>query len=337
MEGQTNSNRLVIKVERDGTESQDRKIDFNNHGSAPIKKEKKRKRDMFTKLYHESLRRKAMEDLQQQQPQELHEETTIPSSGCAVDGQSSSIAAVDSSSSIILNHNPDDNSRRKVYLIPRIIKTDIRRQYATMFANVYNSQNVALMQEFLETYFRKDFIYSQTGRHYQDLEHAKICTIHDFKAVSEFWYEHMLDTPDLVFKLGKVQFKLKSDNTGTVTFQCSITGTRCSLEDRYKQEMALFAKYNVEEKVVDTNRSDFVIDPFDTPISEPDRSLIPYVHQYPHTMEDSDIELSPYAFQGLLTLHLDACSKIFSSTFQLINFAPLPWDSSFHLKKYVLC
>lgn len=318
MEGNELDNSIhAIKVKRERSEStsSQSKSDANGVDDAPVPKvkaEKKRKRDMFSKLYFESLRRKASEDAAALQSLDEN----------AIEGSVSALPLT-----LDANHFDPNNPRRKVYIIPRILKTDIRRQYASMFANVYNSQDVELMEQFLTTYFRKDFIYSQTGRHYMDLQHAKICTIQDFKAVSEFWYEHMLDTPDLVFKLGKVQFKLKSDNTGTVTFQCSITGTRCSLEDRYQQELALFAKYNVQEIIVDANVSEFVIDPFDTPISQPDRSLIPFVHQYPHSIEGSDIELSPYAFQGLLTLHLDGCSKIFSSNFQLINFAPLPWDA----------
>jgi hypothetical protein len=49
----------------------------------------------------------------------------------------------------------EDNPRAHLYL-PRIPRKDIRRQYASMFANVYNSQDFDFMKIFLDTFFRPD-------------------------------------------------------------------------------------------------------------------------------------------------------------------------------------
>jgi hypothetical protein len=46
-------------------------------------------------------------------------------------------------------------------IIPKILKTDIRRQHARMFANVYNSCDKALVSKYLEEFFRNDFTFQQ--------------------------------------------------------------------------------------------------------------------------------------------------------------------------------
>lgn len=50
-------------------------------------------------------------------------------------------------------------------LIPRIVKGDIRRQYATMFINAQNSYNENMIVKFLEVYNRHDvmFLYRKHG------------------------------------------------------------------------------------------------------------------------------------------------------------------------------
>lgn len=40
-------------------------------------------------------------------------------------------------------------------LVPRVIKSDIRRQYAQMFVNILNSQDINLLRSFLRTYASK--------------------------------------------------------------------------------------------------------------------------------------------------------------------------------------
>ncbi len=40
--------------------------------------------------------------------------------------------------------------------IPRILKTDLRRQYPVMFMNVYNSCDYVYMKKFMDKFFRDD-------------------------------------------------------------------------------------------------------------------------------------------------------------------------------------
>jgi hypothetical protein len=45
-------------------------------------------------------------------------------------------------------------------ILPRIVKSDVRRQYATMFANVYNTGDYDYMMKYLHTFYKPDFCLS---------------------------------------------------------------------------------------------------------------------------------------------------------------------------------
>lgn len=51
--------------------------------------------------------------------------------------------------------DPEENPN-SIYYLPRIPRRDIRRQYAMMFSNVYNSQDWDFMSKFIDTFFLKD-------------------------------------------------------------------------------------------------------------------------------------------------------------------------------------
>ncbi len=143
---------------------------------------------------------------------------------------------------------------------PRIMKTDTRRFFGVMLANVFNSTNPQLLNDFVYTYCHPEqFSFSQLSQHLRYSHTQGICngsirsnclppieyqqqllasisssspllvghyvklSIQNFILYSQL---HMVDTPDIVFKLGKMIYKLRSDNSGTVYFQCSLTGSR---------------------------------------------------------------------------------------------------------------
>ncbi len=57
------------------------------------------------------------------------------------------------------------DGRNKMH-IPKIVKSDIRRQYGVMFANVYNSLDCEMMKSFTSLYFNSSrFVYSQRDQH----------------------------------------------------------------------------------------------------------------------------------------------------------------------------
>lgn len=133
---------------------------------------------------------------------------------------------------------PSANSNK--LFLPRIVKQDIRRSYATMFSNVYNTCDFGFTMQFLETFCRPDALYSlrkiplyesavalevQDVRKNVMLHHinaqvsnTQVCCIRGLEGIGKYWYHHMQESPDYVFKLEQIQFKLKSDQTGCVTF-----------------------------------------------------------------------------------------------------------------------
>lgn len=110
-------------------------------------------------------------------------------------------------------------------ILPRIMKTDVRRTYAQMFANVYNSCDNIFMTDYLRTFYRTDFTFHQ---HFSDelLSRNKTnCELSDLQRVGAFWYEKMTSSPDLRFDLGQAQVRARSDGTGMVQFQFCLDGT----------------------------------------------------------------------------------------------------------------
>ncbi len=46
-----------------------------------------------------------------------------------------------------------EDNPRSIYYLPRIPRNDVRRQYAMMFSNVYNSHDWNYMSRFVQTFF----------------------------------------------------------------------------------------------------------------------------------------------------------------------------------------
>eukprot|EP01040_Poterioochromonas_malhamensis_P008661 gene8662-9373_t len=96
--------------------------------------------------------------------------------------------------------------------MPRILKTDLRRQYPVMFVNAINSCNNEYIQGFVNKFLRDDttFILQAPSRHIP------------FKAIStgrekcrNVLFDRINDAPDICFELLSSQFKLRSDGTCT--------------------------------------------------------------------------------------------------------------------------
>lgn len=58
------------------------------------------------------------------------------------------------------NHDNELNNRRRLHRVPRLIKRDIRRYYAHMFLNVFNSCDSQLFQQFIHQYLHPNFSFS---------------------------------------------------------------------------------------------------------------------------------------------------------------------------------
>ncbi len=248
------------------------------------------------------------------------------------------------------------DDRNKMH-IPKIVKSDIRRQYGVMFANVYNSLDCEMMKSFTSSYFDSSrFVYFQRDQHIMQGTKHKQFHINSLETFHDFWYLHMHDTPDVVFRLGKMLYKLRSDQSGLIYFQCSITGQRnFSLETSNECKfMELFQRNHIQLEQLDlmvnsdNKYSDLVslrpllsneegcsennfFNPFRERLQIPERGIWEMIESFQRSIQSVDLLNSkaiitslvyPYAIQGIFALHFDAQARIFKLTFQLVDFAP---------------
>lgn len=61
----------------------------------------------------------------------------------------------------ILYEDRNDGKLIPRLVVPKVVKNDIRLQYAQMFANVYNACDYNWITAFLQRHFRPDYVIAQ--------------------------------------------------------------------------------------------------------------------------------------------------------------------------------
>lgn len=126
--------------------------------------------------------------------------------------------------------------------LPRIPKSDIRRSYGLMFANVYNSCDREFAAQFVDRLIPEDYVYvfSKLGTSflfYLLLYFTEVTLIYlhlgwsqaltgPKEALTQFWYEKMHEAPDLLFSFDAERIKVRTDATSVLTGTFSIRGTK---------------------------------------------------------------------------------------------------------------
>jgi len=164
---------------------------------------------------------------------------TVANAMCT-DGKFSSVSLVSTSSSCKVanrttfssNRIARNRKRKKVndcsdsapqkIPMPRILKSDIRRKYGTLFANVYNAGEYDLMWNFLQMFVCPNSFYTLKRIGEAD-ELAKIAGRSHILA--EYWYQRMHDAPDLLFSINQSRLKVRSDGTAVFSTRFCVTGT----------------------------------------------------------------------------------------------------------------
>lgn len=116
---------------------------------------------------------------------------------------------------------------RKYTYIPvlRVLKRDVRRSYADMFTNVWNSADFPLLFGFLDTYFLSNFQQQSFKPHHKDSRHCR--ETQGVVSVAKFWYTTMLLAPDLTMKLTGAKVVCSEDTRlNRVDARFHMTGTR---------------------------------------------------------------------------------------------------------------
>lgn len=123
------------------------------------------------------------------------------------------------------------NEKRRKFAFPRVLKRDIRRKYAIMYANTANSHDQTIFANFLETFFSPDFEtkkYSLVG----GMEPNSI-PLFQLQGRSSFLYYIFKSNspfPDHVLAVKNFLIIPDSQNiTSKIIMQITIYGTKCCL------------------------------------------------------------------------------------------------------------
>eukprot|EP00981_Chlorochromonas_danica_P013859 scaffold6945_cov174-Ochromonas_danica.AAC.1 len=113
----------------------------------------------------------------------------------------------------------------KHVVLPKILKHDIRRDYAAMFRNVYNSCDQKLMNQYLFQFCRPDSIFRQQCAQEMLAKGKRNLEVLGMKNISAFWRGSMESSPDLSFEVGVTNLRVRSDGTGVISFHFTLSGT----------------------------------------------------------------------------------------------------------------
>lgn len=108
--------------------------------------------------------------------------------------------------------------------MPKLLKNDVRRTYAEMFATVYNSCDPSLMRGYLDAFHCKDFAFQQHCSPEASAQGKSNYEILGADAVLCFWTDHVCTTPDLHLTLGSTTLRVRSDLTAVLEFQFVVSG-----------------------------------------------------------------------------------------------------------------
>lgn len=106
--------------------------------------------------------------------------------------------------------------------LPRIIKSDVRRQYAFMYSNVFNQCDYDYMIQFVQTFIkpRSTVSVQRTG----EFDERFLST--ECKSSCDFWFARMQDAADITLTLKETQFFLRSDTTSRLASKVQLSGTK---------------------------------------------------------------------------------------------------------------
>lgn len=130
--------------------------------------------------------------------------------------------------------------RNEIVSRPRILKTDIRRNYATMWTNVFNSCDYDYMMQYLSTFYDPEFHMRHFRKGLALMNPSWKCSkFPDFRgipALAEFWYGQMTKSPDMVCKLINAQLSIRSNGTAVILTDFELHGTKVLTADEVQKE-----------------------------------------------------------------------------------------------------
>lgn len=145
--------------------------------------------------------------------------------------ESDMVQAYNSNTAISGRSGPKPMTKEQFYKIrpkmPRINKSDPRRNYAAAYADAYNSCDFDVIWNFLNEHCVKDFTFIQkwVGAE-QYLNFPLHLEIKGVDAAAEYWFSRCLLAPDLALSLKVTKLFVRSDGLSTVASSFIILCTR---------------------------------------------------------------------------------------------------------------
>jgi hypothetical protein len=133
--------------------------------------------------------------------------------------------------------NIDDGTIVPRLPLPRIPKQDIRRKYGMMFSNIFNSGDYMLMLSCLNNLVRDDIRFVLQGQGIRAANGKSRINFNGKLAAGSFWYERMLDGPDVIFDFDGKFIKVRSDGTAVLTGNFRLSGTRIVHEPHIERQL----------------------------------------------------------------------------------------------------
>jgi len=110
---------------------------------------------------------------------------------------------------------------------PRILKSDFRRNYVNMWANVFNSADTDMVTSHLQTYYHPDLVFKQTfvttcsGRPPMFLP-----TSQGLGHFGKFLHHYTTFSPDIMCAVKHTVLKVRADGTSCIRFSFELSGTK---------------------------------------------------------------------------------------------------------------
>lgn len=111
---------------------------------------------------------------------------------------------------------------------PRIVRTDIRRSYSTMYTSVFNSGDFGLIFGFFDTFCSPSFAYTMTKENLIGKETTQFSFIRQgIASCAQFWLFHTLTSPDAAMTLLDTNvITTDSDDSSKIVSRFSFKATK---------------------------------------------------------------------------------------------------------------
>lgn len=191
---------------------------------------------------------------------------------------------------------PVEASVSKATVLPRIVKSDLRRKFGLMFMNVMNSMDFTM----LDSFFRKFFIPSASLIKTPHDDSVMGCSVHlqSTNLLIAYFGLILQLSPDKILRLGEMKIRQRADASGSelvANFQLRLT----KLHDTAPTKMAEYVirKFTEAKRLFSTD-TDFVAEGSKRSNKRAKKFDVNYYPSYVHTKEE--IQEDPF-YQYLFT------------------------------------